>query len=110
MSSQELKLFKNPPVLSKELLNKTHNEGMQIYKHNKTFRDIANIMEHPEFINFFDHYFSNEHDANAMFKMLSTYKRLENIYNINLTPYQKIALLSEILTNSGMRKKMLAIE
>lgn len=96
--------------LSKELLNKSENDGMHIYQNNKTFRDIANVMEHPEFSNFFDKYFMNKYDANAMFNMLITYKRLEEIYNINLTPYQKISILSNIFSNSQLRKKILSIE
>jgi hypothetical protein len=49
------------------------NIGKKIYKNHKYYRDLATVMEHPEFRNFFDSYMKDVEDAKLtiMFMKLS---------------------------------------
>jgi hypothetical protein len=86
---------------------KLENYGKQIYHSNKTMRDIANLMEHPVVEDFANRYFKDEHDAEAMIKMLLTYHKLKNCDKKSLSPYQKVAFLYELMGNRASRQKIL---
>jgi hypothetical protein len=77
------------------------NHGKKIYNSNTTIRDIANVMEHPEFKAFFDKYFKTVYDAQSILLLMKIYNSLPNE-----DPYEKSAILYEAMNNSKIRCKL----
>lgn len=70
------------------------NKGQLIYHNNRTLQDIANIMEHPTFKEFFDKYF----DDPSIIMLMKLYQQAPSD-----DPYEKIALVYEAFNNSTLR-------
>jgi hypothetical protein len=79
--------------------------GRSIYQNNKSYRDIATVMEHPEFRQFFDLYLSDINNAKTMLLFMKLYEYVEN-NSTSLSPYEKIAMVKGIIDNGELRKKI----
>jgi len=92
-----------PPVYQLE------KYGKQVYNNNSTMKDIANLMEHPMFADFFDKYFNDKYDAESIIKMMLTYHKLSQTKykGSAFNPYQKIAVLYELMSNAETRRAVL---
>jgi hypothetical protein len=88
----------------------SHNYGKKLYATNKTLRDIATIMEHPEFKEFFDKYFENPLEAKTMLMMMKLYRWLPNLIDIpsnsEVSSYTKIAFLKSVIDDSILRAQV----
>ena len=81
-----------------ECLQSAKDRGKALYYSNKTMRDIATVMENPEFKQFFSKYFKTSDDAQNIIQLMKIYE------NIKLDdPYEKICVLFEALNNSNIR-------
>lgn len=87
-------------------LNNFDIEGRQLYKHNKNYKDIANMMEHPMFRDFFDRHLSSPLDRETMMKVLSVYKDIESASPVELNGYQKLAILDRIMKDGYFRQRI----
>jgi hypothetical protein len=86
-------------------LNSLHTYGQNLYKTNKTMKDLCNVLEHPEFRHFINKYFNNMDNTQAMLMLIDTYFKVENI-KPDFTPYQKIAALHNLFNNHITRKNI----
>lgn len=78
--------------------NDLRTNGQSLYKTNTTMRDIATIMEHPEFKSFFGKYFNDSTDAHAMLMLMKIYQSIPSD-----DPYEKIAVLHKAMDTSEVR-------
>jgi hypothetical protein len=85
-------------------LKKIEKKGREIYKRNKTLHRLANVMEHPEFREFYHLFLSDWETARVMLIFMKLYDWLENRVNIQLSPYQKLAILKNFLDDSKKRQ------
>ncbi len=75
--------------------------GRQIYRENPILRDVAVMMEHPEFRSLYTKYFTNFDDMKVFVALLKTYEMVDA--NISTTSYDyvngyhKIALMKKLL-------------
>jgi hypothetical protein len=97
--------------ISKGLIEKynlntiTEQKGKNIYNKYSEFRDLATIMEHPEFFAFYYKYMQNPIYLKKMLMLMKIY-HLISIYLYEQDPteqnhnaYHKLALLHQILTH-----------
>ena len=82
--------------------NDLQNTGKLIYQNNRSMRDIATIMEHPEFRQFFNKYFGDPIDIQNTLMLMKLY---DNI--LNKDPYEKIAILFEAMSNTKIRREII---
>jgi hypothetical protein len=109
MSNKVLEKYigNNPIVVNAKDADKY---GRLIYSSNKTMRDIATIMEHPEMRQFIESYLiSSKNDIAAMIKMLQIYKKIDRYCNSKgmYSAYIKIAILYELYCKSEYRRMIL---
>jgi len=83
--------------------NNLEKDGKGLYKTNPFFKSLANVMEHPEFRNFFDTYINDWGDVKTVIMFMKLYEQTEK-NNLNLTSYQKLAAIKQIIDNSETRK------
>lgn len=79
--------------------------GENVYNTNKTFKHLANVMEHPEFRSFIDKYFKTPSDTDAMLMFIKVYQYIDKSHPM-LTPYQKIGLLHAAMNNKKYRENI----
>ena len=79
----------------------SRRHGRALYQTNSTMKDIANVMEHPEFRQFFDKYFQNPQDIQSIIFLMKIYQAIQCD-----DPYEKISVLYETVSNSQMRKQL----
>lgn len=77
-------------------------QGRQLYKSNKHYRNIATVMEHPEFRDFYNRYISDNLSVKTMIMFLKIYEEIEK--NGQFTPYEKIALVHKVIQDKKMRE------
>lgn len=99
--------------MSKEIFDnnldiEVEKKGKEIYRVNPHYRRLANIMEHPEFREFYDTYMKDPTTANTMLMFMKIYEAIENNSSLSLTPHQKLAIVKEVVENQDMRSKICA--
>lgn len=82
---------------------KIEHYGRHLYQTNKTFRDLGNIMAHPEFRKFIETYFDDSAVVNVMIMFIKIYQQIEKDCKVELTEYQKLALVHKIILNQNTR-------
>ena len=75
--------------------------GRELYKNNKNYRTIANCMEYPEFRKMFD-----DNDPQIILLFLKLYQKIDEISTVELSSYQKLALLDSIMKDKHMRREI----
>jgi hypothetical protein len=85
--------------------DKLEQKGKELYQTHQVFKDLANVMEHPEFKKFFNKYFESSGDAEAILMMMKVYQKLDEVPGI--TPYQKVAAVDALYKDSNMRQKII---
>lgn len=81
-------------------------KGKDIYKKNQTYRNLASVMEHPEFRQFYDKYMEDADIAKTMIMFMKIYKAIETHSNVVLTPYQKIAIVKDTVEDPEKRRQI----
>jgi len=80
--------------------------GRDIYNNNKHYQKIANLMEHPEFRDFYNKYLKDWDTAKTIIMFMQIYEGVEKHSTIELTPYQKICIVKGIIDDTESRKKI----
>jgi hypothetical protein len=78
-------------------------EGRDLYQSNKNLRNIMNVMEHPEFQEFFNNYFQDWDITRVVIMFMKIYNSMDTK---NLSGYQKIALLKNLMDDGKTRQRM----
>ena len=94
--------------MDNNLTNLVEAEGRKIYQSNKHLRNLANVMEHPEFRSFYQDYMSDPETLKTMITFMKVYEEIECRSKIELTPYQKIGLVQKVIQDSVMRARVCA--
>lgn len=81
-------------------------EGRDIYNNNKHYQKIANLMEHPEFRDFYNKYLKDWDTAKTIIMFMQIYEGVEKHSTTELSPYQKICIVKSIIDDSETRKKI----
>lgn len=89
---------------SKEIYNKL---GSEIIEKNKFFRDLSNIMENPEFNEFFNKYLNNWLDVKSIIIYMKLYAEFKEKYNkINNEELDKeiiVFMLKKVMNDKELR-------
>lgn len=88
-------------VITKREVN-LEEEGKSLYKSNKNYQTMANLMEHPLFKDFYNNFMTDKTDAVTAFMYMTLYKYVEK-GNPTASPYTKIAMVHRILSQREMR-------
>jgi hypothetical protein len=91
-------------TLPSDSVNSHEQKGKQIYKTNEHFRRLANVMEHPEFREFYDSYMNDWEDAKTIIMFMKLYEAVEKHAKITLTPYQKISIVKDMIDDPEKRR------
>ena len=94
----------NQLVKIQEERNVKEDNGKHIYNTNDHFRRLANVMEHPEFREFYEKYMTDWDSAKTMIMFMKTYEAIEKHAKIELTPYQKISIVKELIDDPDKRR------
>ena len=81
-------------------------KGRRIYQTNENFRRLANVMEHPEFREFFQLYMQDWESTKVIVMFMKMYDALEKHSRVELTPYQKLSIVKDVIDDSEMRQKV----
>lgn len=102
----ELQRYKNTNSNKLDLrpLRQLENQGRELYRTNEHYRNVATLMEHPEFRKFHNKYLNNWTDARTILMFLKLYETIER-KNPKLTPYEKISILHEVMKDGKLRQK-----
>lgn len=87
-------------------ITKYEIKGRDIYNNNKHYQKIANLMEHPEFRDFYNKYLKDWDTAKTIIMFMQIYEGVEKHSNVELSPYQKICIVKSIIDDSETRKKL----
>ena len=81
--------------------NSKEKVGKKIYKNNKFYRNLSNIMENPDFKNMLEENVQDWTD----FKVIIMFMFIYFIVSQNkVSPYEKIAMVKEIIDDSDKRQ------
>ena len=92
--------------VSKNNLESIEKEGRELYKHNKTYQNIANCLEHPEFRKLFDEHFKDMNSLKTILMFLKMYESVEKMSPVELSPYQKLAIMDNMIKDSEIRQEI----
>lgn len=81
-------------------------KGRKLYNSNPIYRDLATVMEHPEFKMFYDKYLSNRQNFGVIMLFLKLYNDITEEVNDELNGYQKLYMMSELLKNVELRHNL----
>lgn len=82
------------------------NYGKKLYQTNSNYRNIVNVMEHPEFRKFFGTHFQNLSTTKTILMFMKLYEAIEKKSKIPLNGYQKIAIVDQIIKNRQIRQEI----
>lgn len=88
-------------------INNMEKEGKYLYQTNEHYRQLATIMEHPEFRGFYEKNMSDMHKLLSIMMFMKLYEVIEKQCNIELTPYQKLAIVHSVVTTPRLRQKVI---
>jgi hypothetical protein len=90
-------------VGSSFLLDDLNTKGKALYKSNDNYRLVSNVMEHPEFREFFERFFGDKTDIMMVLVYLNLYKFVEAKLSKDATGFAKLAMVHEIMSNRDLR-------
>ena len=80
--------------------------GKSMYNSNDNYRNLANVMEHPEFKIFFDKNFNDWNSTKTILMMMKLYHSMEKESDKELSVYEKIGILDNVIKDSEMRQNV----
>lgn len=80
--------------------------GRELYQTNENYRLLANVMEHPEFREFYGKFMQNWDTAKTIIMFMKIYEAIEIHSKIKLTSYEKIAIVNNIIHDPEKRQKI----
>jgi hypothetical protein len=81
-------------------------KGRQLYSSNKNYQRIVKLMEHPDFREFYDEYLRDVSTTKSVFLFLKLYEAIETRSSVPLTPFEKIALVNEVVSDPEKRQQL----
>jgi len=81
--------------------------GVVLYEQNKTFRDIADLMENEAFREFYDKYSDPMITWKSVSMFMYIYKELEKRVPTKLNKYEKINAIKELMDDKECRKTII---
>lgn len=81
-------------------------KGRELYNNNEHLRRLANVMEHPEFREFYNLYMQDSDSAKMIIMFMKTYEAIEKHSKVELSPYQKISIVKDVIDDPKMRQKI----
>jgi hypothetical protein len=81
-------------------------KGRKLYKTNKNYERIVKLMEHPDFREFYDEYLRDISTTKSVFLFLKLYEAIEARSSVPLTPFEKIALINEVVSDPEKREQL----
>lgn len=87
-------------------LEQEEKNGISLYRDNKNYRAMANLLEHPEFRNFFDENFKSYEHIETILMFINLYKEIEKSSPVDLNGYQKLSILDRIIKNADFRREI----
>jgi len=84
----------------------SERDGRELYRRNPTYRNIANLMEHPEFRKMYDTHFGTPDDAKVIMMFLKVYEAVETQSGGTLTGYQKLSVMDQAINDGRMRQQL----
>lgn len=91
----------------KEDLPELEAEGKVIYHSNEVMKDIANIMNHPEFSKFFDKYFKDWTSVQCMLMLMKVHQEISSKLP-KASGFSKLSLLFRLINDSTFRPKLVS--
>ena len=101
-------LIKVNNKLSKDNKRSLEDQGKQIYKKNEFMKDLANVMEHPEFKDFFGKYFTDWTSTQSMLMLMKVYESMHAEFP-DMNGFHRLALVDTIIHNSRTRKEVVKV-
>lgn len=101
--TQELSIFNTDMMALEEELN---NTGKELYTRNSVYRDLANVLEHPMMRDFIDRFIGDYEETISILMFIKIYKEIERKSSIELSPYQKLAILDKIINTTHIRRRL----
>lgn len=89
--------------INENALKESEEYGRLLYNENENYREIANLMEHPEFKKFYNKHFTDWHGIKTIMIFLKLYEEIEKRSATQLNGYQKLYILDKIIKDSKMR-------
>lgn len=93
-------------VLADDIDVQSEKKGRAIYKRNEHLRRLAHIMEHPEFREFYEEYMKDWEDTKTILMFMKVYSSIEKHSEVELTPFQKLCILKDVIDDSSFREKL----
>lgn len=83
--------------------------GKQIYRENPIMKDVAMVMEHPEFKEIYTKYFSDFNSLKTFVALLKTYEIVSSrISSQEVNAYHRIALVKKIIEEQPEVRRQIA--
>lgn len=79
--------------------------GRQVYQDNDFFKNFSNVVNNPEFMEYFSNNFKTWLDVKTQIMLLKTHEFVGNKYP-ELSSYERLAVLKDIINNSETRREM----
>lgn len=90
-------------TLKKELLDRqplfAEKSGMKVYQNIPVLRDVATVMEYPEFYSFYEKYLSNPEKNEQILFVLKIYYWISRFFPEKYNAYHKLFVLYALLHN-----------
>ena len=83
-----------------------HNLGEELYKKNDNYKYLVNLMEHPEFRAFYEQNFEDIESIKTFVMFMKIYEGVEKYSKVVLTPYEKLAIVDDVMHDSDKRRKI----
>lgn len=96
-------VLKNTNFLTSDVLKESEKKGKILYNRNENYKAIANLMEHPEFREFYNKHFTDWYDVKTIVMFLKLYEEIEKRSSVPLNGYQKLHILDKIINTSELR-------
>ena len=88
-----------------------HSEGLTLIENNEFFKDLSNIMEKQEIVEFIDKYFKELEESKAVLLYMKLYssfkKKYKSIKNQDLSKYLAIYILHYAMSDSELRSQII---
>lgn len=86
-------------------LSGEEKHGRHLYKKNKFYRTLCNVMEHPETKKLYE-YVSDDADAKVLFMFLFLYILVDKKSKKELSGYEKLSMMHTIFSDTKYRKSI----
>jgi hypothetical protein len=87
-------------------MDKINKKGIVLYRKNKNFKMLVDIMENKKFREFYNLYLKDVDNIKLALLFMKLYETVEKNSKVKLTPYQKISIVKDIFENRELRSQI----